>query len=336
MKQRQNKVVFAFFLLTFFLMLFSLSQGAFFIEPSKVVKILVNQIFTLNHSWAAEDELILLQVRLPRIILVVLVGANLAVSGTILQAIFKNPLVSPFILGISSGASLGASIVIVFFNFYGFYLLQLSAFAFSIVAVLIVLLITRICNNQNTTILVLAGVVTTSLFQAIVSLLQYFSEADKLQSIVYWNFGSFTNASWNSVLQVAPFTGIGIMILFLNSWRINVLSLGDEESTALGLNTQRYRFGIIIIVSLLTSTATAITGPIGWVGLIIPHIVRMLIGSNNYFVILGSIGLGSAFMLLVDFVARTALNIEVPVGIVTSIIGVPFFIYILYRTNKQI
>ncbi|MBK8370335.1 MAG: iron ABC transporter permease [Saprospiraceae bacterium] len=317
-------------------MLFSLSHGAFRIEPLNVIKILANQVYSINPSWSTEDELILLQVRLPRIILVVLVGANLAVSGTILQAIFKNPLVSPFILGISSGASLGASIVIVFFNFYSFYILQLSAFTFSIIAVLIVLLITRICNSQNTTILVLAGVVTSSFFQAIVSLLQYFSESDKLQSIVYWNFGSFTNASWNSVLQVVPFTIIGIMILFLNSWRINVLSLGDEESTALGLNTQRYRFGIIVIVSLLTSTATAVTGPIGWVGLIIPHIVRMTVGSNKYFVILGSIGLGSAFMLLVDFFARTTFNFELPVGIVTSIIGVPFFIFILYRTNNQI
>jgi iron complex transport system permease protein len=336
MKLHQNKIIILFFLLTIFLMLLSLSQGAFFINVSKVLRILVNIVISISHSWTKEEELILLKVRLPRIILVILVGANLAVSGAVLQAIFKNPLISPFILGISSGASLGASLIIVFFSFYDFFLLQLSAFLFSFLAVFLVLIIARICRNSNTNILILSGVVTTSLFQAVVSLLQYFSETDKLQSIIFWNFGSFTNANWNSVLQVLPFSILGIIFLFLNSWRINVLSLGEEESIALGVDTVKYRFGIIVIVSLLTSTATAVTGPIGWVGLIIPHIVRMLVGSNNYFVILGSVSLGSAFMLLVDFVSRTAFYIEIPVGIVSSILGVPFFIYILYRTHSQI
>ena len=336
MRPSQNNLIVWFFILVVFLSFFSLSQGTYKIEINQILKILFSRIVSIPQEWALENEIILLQVRLPRILLVVFVGISLSVSGAVLQSIFRNPLVSPFILGISSGASLGASLVIVFFSTYSFYVLQFSAFLFSLFAVLLVLFIISIFKKSNTTILIISGIVISSFFQSIVSLLQYFSEADKLQSIVFWNFGSFNNSNWDKLIQIAPITIMGTIVLILNSWKINVLSLGDEESKTLGINTEKLRIHLIIIVSLMTSTATALTGPISWIGLVIPNIARILLGANNTYIIIGSAGLGAAFMLLVDLLSRNLLTVEIPVGIVTSILGVPFFIYILYRTKKNI
>jgi iron complex transport system permease protein len=335
MQHSQNKLIALFCILLVILSLVSLSQGTFSIEKIKIVKILFNHIIPINQNWTIEEETILLQVRLPRILLVIFIGTSLSVSGAVLQSIFRNPLVSPFILGISSGASLGASLIIVFFSTYSFYVLQVSAFLFSILAVLLVLFVISIFKNSNTTILIISGIVISSFFQSIVSLLQYFSETDKLQSIVFWNFGSFTNANWDKLLQIMPITIIGTTVLILNSWKINVLSLADDESKTLGINSQKLRIYLILVVSLMTSTATALTGPISWVGLVIPNIARILLGANNSYVIIGSASLGATFMLLVDLISRTVLNVEIPVGIVTSILGVPFFIYILYQSKKH-
>lgn len=321
------------FIIVFVVILFSLSQGIYNIDNFTIIKIIFSKIFPITKTWSNEQELVLMQVRLPRIFLVCFVGANLAVSGSVLQAVFKNPLVSPFILGISSGASLGASIIIVFFNVYNAYLLQLSAFSFSLLAVFLVIGISKIFGNTNTVILILSGVIVSSFFSSIVSLLQYFSETDKLQAIIFWIFGSFSNANWEGVWQVAPLTLIGSLILILVSWKINVISLGDQQSDSLGIDSKKFRIFLIVIVSLMTSSAVAVVGPIGWVGLIIPHIIRMLLGANNFHVLLGSISLGISFLLLIDIISRNSLSVEIPIGIVTSIFGAPFFIYILSRSK---
>ncbi|MBK8640787.1 MAG: iron ABC transporter permease [Bacteroidia bacterium] len=329
---KRNFIIISF-IIVFVVILFSLSQGIYNIDNLTIIKIIFSKIFPITKTWSNEQELVLMQVRLPRIFLVCFVGANLAVSGSVLQAVFKNPLVSPFILGISSGASLGASIIIVFFNVYNSYLLQLSAFSFSLLAVFLVIGISKIFGNTNTVILILSGVIVSSFFSSIVSLLQYFSETDKLQAIIFWIFGSFSNANWEGVWQVAPLTLIGSLILILVSWKINVISLGDQQSDSLGIDSKKFRIFLIVIVSLMTSSAVAIVGPIGWVGLIIPHIIRMLLGANNFYVLLGSISLGISFLLLIDIISRNSLSVEIPIGIVTSIFGAPFFIYILSRSK---
>lgn len=329
---KRNFIIISF-IIVFVVILFSLSQGIYNIDNLTIIKIIFSKIFPIAKTWSNEQELVLMQVRLPRIFLVCFVGANLAVSGSVLQAVFKNPLVSPFILGISSGASLGASIIIVFFNVYNSYLLQLSAFSFSLLAVFLVIGISKIFGNTNTVILILSGVIVSSFFSSIVSLLQYFSETDKLQAIIFWIFGSFSNANWEGVWQVAPLTLIGSLILILVSWKINVISLGDQQSDSLGIDSKKFRIFLIVIVSLMTSSAVAIVGPIGWVGLIIPHIIRMLLGANNFYVLLGSISLGISFLLLIDIISRNSSSVEIPIGIVTSIFGAPFFIYILSRSK---
>lgn len=314
----------------------SLLQGPYYIEPSTILKILFSKLFVVTQTWTNQQELVLLQIRLPRIILVSLIGANLAISGAVLQAILKNPLVSPFILGISTGASLGASIVISFFQVYSVFFLQLSAFAFAVLAIVIVLSISRAFGNKNIAILLLAGVIVSSFFSSLVSLLQYFSKEDKLQAILYWTFGSFSNANWINVLQTFPITVLGCTLLVLISWKINALSLGDEQAENLGINTTKFRILLILLVSLMSSTAVSVCGPIGWIGLIIPHIIRMIGGSNNYFVNFSCIGLGASFLLLMDMFSRNILNFEIPIGIVTAILGMPFFFYILFRTKQSI
>ena len=200
-------------------------------------------------------------------------------------------------------------------------------------SVFLVIGISKIFGNTNSIILILSGVIVSSFFSSIVSLLQYFSETDKLQAIIFWIFGSFSNASWEGVWQVAPLTLLGSLILILVSWKINVISLGDQQSDSLGIDSKKFRIFLIVIVSLMTSSAVAVVGPIGWVGLIIPHIIRMLLGANNFYVLLGSISLGISFLLLIDIISRNSLSVEIPIGIVTSIFGAPFFIYILSRSK---
>ncbi len=328
------RIIISLFFFTAMIAVLSLFQGSYNIPFKKVLEIIVFKAFSWHDTWSAEQELIVWHIRLPRVLLVMFVGANLAVSGAVLQAIFKNPLVSPFILGISSGASLGASLVIVFFNYYNPYLIQTSAFIFSLFAVVSVFTISKLSGEDNVIILILAGVIVSTFFQAFVSLMQYFSATDKLQAIVFWNFGSFTTARWAGVLQTAPFSILGCIILVMLSWRINVMSLGDDAAQLLGINVKRFRILLILIVSLMTSSAVAICGPIGWVGLIVPHIVRMLVGSNNFHVLLCSIGFGSSFLLIVDLLSRVLTSYEIPIGIITSIIGAPFFVFIVYKTKQ--
>jgi iron complex transport system permease protein len=264
-----------------------------------------------------------------------LVGSVLAVSGAVLQAIFRNPLVSPYLLGISSGASFGAAIVVVLFSFLNPYMIQLSAFVFGLLAVFCASIIASLYHKDNNTIIILAGVVVSSFFAAMVAFLKYFADHQELQTIVIWLMGNFSSATWQDVLHVLPFSIIGCIVMILLSWRINVLSLGREQAIALGINPQYYRIALIAIVSLMTSIAVSVCGPIGWIGLIIPHLVRMLVGSNNYHVIIGSIGMGPGFLLFVDLLARNILPVELPVGILTSMVGAVFFIFLMTRAKNR-
>lgn len=313
---------------------FSLVKGAYRIELANVWAILVGRLFGAAESWSPSDQVVLLAVRLPRIILVVLVGASLAVSGAVLQATFRNPLVSPYLLGISSAASFGASVTMLFLSAYRPGLVQLSAFLFGMLAVFLASSIARLYNPLSNTVLILAGVVVSSLFSALVSILKYLAPPETLRMIDLWSMGSFASARWRDVLQVMPFAIVGCALMVLLSWRINVLSLGEQHAATLGVNPKALRFVLVAVTSLMTSVSVAVCGPIGWVGIIIPHSVRMMVGANNFFVILGSICLGSAFLLLVDLLARTLLPGEIPISILTAVIGAGFFIVLVSRTRK--
>ncbi|MBK9732397.1 MAG: iron ABC transporter permease [Chitinophagaceae bacterium] len=314
----------------------SLTYGNYKIDFNIILNWFCSKLrLTTNILWTEEQSIILSGIRLPRIVLVSLVGSSLAVAGSVLQSIFKNPLVSPYILGVSAGASFGVSIVIVFFQSYNFLFLQSFAFIFGVVAVLSVLLVSRLFSSGNTITLVLSGVIISAFFSSLVSLLQYFSEEQQLQSILYWTFGSFNNSSWKDVVLVSPLNIICTTILITQSWRINVLSLGEQESQVLGIDTNKFRIMLIGITTLLTSSVTAVCGPIGWIGLLIPHVVRFIGGANNFYVIINSFLLGAVFLQVVDLIARNIASVEIPVGIVTAIVGLPFFIFILYKSKSS-
>lgn len=336
MNARQKTITFVICVVLISISFISLSQGKYKIDLNIIANWFCNKLgFVAKGLFSQQQDLILSNVRLPRIILVSLVGSSLAISGAVLQSVFKNPLVSPFILGISAGASFGVSLIIVFLQSYNLILLQSSAFAFGIFAVLSVLLISKLFSSNNTIILVLSGVIISAFFTSLVSLLQYFSDEQKLQSILFWTFGSFNNSSWENVATVSPINLICSTILISQSWKINVLSLGEQESQVLGINANKFRIMLIGITALLTSSITAVCGPIGWVGLLIPHIVRLIGGANNFYVLINSFLLGAAFLQVVDLIARNLAPVEIPVGIVTAIIGLPFFIYILYKSKSS-
>ncbi|HXF53366.1 MAG TPA: iron ABC transporter permease, partial [Hyphomicrobiaceae bacterium] len=261
----------------------------------------------------------------------VLVGAALAAAGAAYQGLFRNPLVSPDILGVSTGAGLGAVLGIFLSLPVGG--IQLSAFAMGLATVgLVYFIATLVANREPILVLVLSGVVVGSLAGAAVSLLKILADPyDQLPAIVFWLLGSLSSIRKGDVWSSAPFVLIGLVPLVLLRWRINVLSLGDEEAKALGVEAGRLRFVVISAATLITASVVAISGVIGWVGLVIPHLARMLVGPNFDRLLPTSMLMGGGYLLIVDTLARTVGRIEVPLGILTAIVGAPFFLWLLVR-----
>jgi len=262
------------------------------------------------------ESSIILELRIPRIIMNILVGAGLAISGVAFQGIFQNPLVSPDVISVSSGSAFGVVL----------------ALLFGILSVVITYSLSKVRGESSVLSLILSGMVITALFSALISLVKYTADPyDKLPAITYWLMGSFSSSSYNNIkIAVLPIIS-GIMILYFLRWRINILSLGDEEVKALGMNPVYIRAFIIIAVTMITATCVTLTGIIGWVGLLIPHICRMYIGADNVKLIPSSCIMGAIFMLIIDGIARTATSSEIPIGILTSLIGAPFFIIIFKK-----
>ena len=273
---------------------------------------------------------ILFRIRLPRLLLALAVGAALSVSGASLQALFKNPLVNEYILGISSGAAFGAALSLVFLGRR--FPPQVLAFALALAAILIVLLIARNTDSGGVSLL-LSGVIVSAFFSALLALVQFFASPYALQALVFWLMGSLSGAAWRSLLISLPLMAAGLAVLVLLRWRLNVLSLSEEEARSLGVNVGREKLLVIAAAALTTAAATAVVGIIGWFGLIIPHLVRMMAGADNRRVIPLSAALGAAVLLLADDMTRSLAGFEIPIGIFTSIIGIPLFIYLLKKSK---
>ena len=277
---------------------------------------------------------VIFDIRLPRIISAILIGASLAVAGASFQAMFVNPLVSPGILGVLSGASFGAALgMILGLNWF---LINLSTFIFGILAVFFAISISFIySNSRNIIILVLGGIISSSLFSALLSIIKYGADTnDVLPAITYWLMGSlsFSTSSivWNLTI---PMLG-GILILIFFSKYLNALSLGDEEAKALGVNTKLLKLIIILVATLISALSVILAGIIGWIGLIIPHITRLIFGADNKVILPMSALIGAIFLLLVDNVSKLIFSFEIPIGIVTAIIGIPIFIFVLKNAKK--
>lgn len=289
----------------------------------------LESLFSLLLGKASEiEKLIILEYRLPRLLTAMLVGASLSVSGTSLQAIFRNPLAEPYVLGVASGASLGAIISVVLG--FGIFSRFLFAFLTSIAVIQLVLVVgsSKRFRDQSYAIL-LAGIAIASFLSGLNSLLIYL-HSQSLHQIVFWLMGSFSNPVWEEIYLVFPIFVLCTSFLLLTSWNLNALLLGEEHARAVGLNVERYRKLLIIVSSLLASSAVAMSGVIGFVGIIVPHTVRMLLGEEHSKLLLATILFSTAFMPLVDVFARLWSG-EIPIGALTAMFGGPFFVYLLWK-----
>ena len=278
------------------------------------------------------EERVLFLIRLPRVIVVVLCGAALAVAGASYQGMFKNPLTSPDLLGASAGASLGACIALLL-SLSGEFV-QLFAFIGGMVAVGMAVWLNKMVDYDPTLGLVLAGILVSTLFQSGMSLVKLMADSnDKLPEITFWLMGSFASVNVQDILVFIPMV-VGFIILLTQSWKLNVLSFGDEEARAMGVNTSRTRLLVIFASTMITSSSVAVAGIIGWIGLVIPHLARAVVGPNYRVLLPASMFVGGAYLLVVDDLARLLAAVEIPIGILTAILGVPFFVYIFKRNMK--
>ena len=330
--ERSNKhrlIKFSIIALPIIAVILALFLGRYDLGFSKVLDVIVSpNSFVGDISYS-----LVFNMRLPRAILGLLVGGILAASGAGLQGMFKNPLVDTGMLGVNSGASFGAVLgIILFNNSYGATIL--FAFAFGLLAVFLSYTVGTIYKSAPRLMLVLGGVIVSSLFSSLVSLGKFVADPfDQLPSIVFWMMGSLANISFIEVLYVvAPILLCGIG-LYLLGWKINVLSMGDREAHSLGVNIRWTKMLVIVCCSLGTAAAVSVCGTIGWIGLVIPHIVRMLLGSDNKKIIPYSFLLGAGFLTIIDILARTLTSAELPIGMLTSFIGVPFYVFLLRKTR---
>lgn len=301
--------------------------GPYDLTPGQTLAALLGQGDT-------QSQIVVWNIRLPRVAAALLVGAALAAAGASYQALFRNPLVSPDILGVSAGAGLGA--VAGIFLSLPVAAIQASAFVGGMLAVGFVTLVASLVRNTDRTLtLVLIGVVIGALAGAATSLLKVMADPyDQLPAITFWLLGSLAATTTEDILPTLPMVLIGLVPLALLRWRINVLSLGDEEARALGIDVSKTRFLVIVAATLITASVTALAGVVGWVGLVIPHIARMLVGPGFGRLLPTSVLIGAGYLLFVDTLARTMAQVEVPLGILTAVIGAPFFVWLLARGRR--
>ena len=277
---------------------------------------------------------VVVNLRLPRILMAIIVGAGLTCAGDTFQSLFSNPLATPDILGVTSGTCVGAILAIILSC--SILETQLIALVFGLVSVFFTLKIAGKNNSGSMVYLVLAGVIASSLFNAIGSLLKYTADPqDKLPEITYWLMGSFTSATYKKLIVGSPLILIGIAIIFLLRWRLNILSLSEDEAKSSGIDIKKTRMLFILASTVITASCVSMCGQVGWIGLLIPHCARMLVGSNNRYVVPLSISLGASFMILIDTLSRSLTVIELPLSILTAIIGAPVFILLLNRSKLR-
>lgn len=302
--------------------------GVYGVTPSQVLEIILNAFTGIDTL----ESTVILEIRMPRIILTGLTGMALAASGTTLQSVLRNPLVDPFILGISAGAAFGCALAIGFIPWVS---LQLIAFIFGGLAVIMACLMSRIGGEICKLSLVLSGIIISALFTALLSMIKFMVDPMKLQSIVFWLMGSFSMADWPQIRSSGVGIILGCLPIFLLRWRLNVMSMGDEEARSLGVNVSRERIIFIACSTLAVTSAVSVSGLIGWVGLMVPHLVRMLVGPEHRRLVPLSMAGGAAFMIFADTIARSLGSADIPVGIITAIVGAPFFIYLMKRGGKE-
>ena len=317
-------------ILPFLAALICLDIGRYSMSVSETVTTLFSRFTNAKVDNTAYT--VIFNVRLPRIILAAVVGAGLSCAGAAFQGLFSNPLATPDTLGVASGASFGAVLaMLIDGNMIG---IQGMALIFGLISCLITFLIGRSSRRGSIVMIVLAGLVVSSVFEALVSLMKYVADPqDELPVITYWLMGSMSRANYKNLVMGIPFIVIGIIIIFALRWRLNILSFNEDEARSLGVNVKILRAAFILASSMITASCVSMCGQVGWVGLLVPHISRMMRGNNNCKVIPVSISLGAFFMIVMDTFARSATASEIPISILTAIIGAPVFIVLLKKTG---
>lgn len=318
-----------------FIILFvvSFSIGRFYVPVKEVIHILIDQITPITERWSEQMEIVVVNVRLPRIVAAALVGMALSAAGVVYQGLFKNPMVSPDILGASAGAGFGAALGI-FLGMQGASITML-AFFFGILAVGMALLAAIRYRYNPTLGLVLAGIMIGSLFSAATSFIKLVADpTNELPAITYWLMGSLANIRVKDLYLLGPCVIGGMIPLLLLRWRLNVLTQGEEAAKSLGVNVKLLRVVVISCATLISAACVSVSGMIGWVGLVIPHFARKVVGCDYKYLLPATILMGGSFMMIVDNVARTLASSEVPIGILTAFIGAPFFLHMILKGGK--
>lgn len=335
MKQKLDKhfnLVMAILVVLLVLLCFVVIQiGQYGVTPSQVLSALLPAFFN-DPSATEATNTVITNIRLPRILLAILAGAGLGVSGAAFQGLFSNPLATPDTLGVAAGASFGATLgILLSFTGLG---IQMMAFLMGIVAVGIVFMMGNNRENTSMITIILSGLVVGALFQAFVGLVKYTADPfEQLPTITFWLMGSFAGASFDKLVYGAPLVIAGVTLLWLLRWKINILTLPPDEAKALGVSLFKIRLLVIVGSTIITGATISMCGIVGWVGLLVPHLARMLFGSNNKFVIPASIIIGAIFMVLIDTIARSLTQSEIPISILTAIVGAPMFIVLLRKTG---
>jgi len=337
MKHKRLMVLIGLSLILFFVTIIGIMVGPVFISPKIVLKIIATNLPRVGdgivQTWPSTYNTIVMDVRLPRVIVGMLVGIGLSVAGCGMQGLFRNPMASPYVTGISSGGAFGAALAVNLGIIY--YMVPAFAFAFSAMTVFLVYMISMVRGKVRMETLLLSGIAVASFFSALVSLMMYLA-AEKLESIVFWMMGGFWASGWDEVTIILPFIVICIPVYMFLARDLNAMMLGEQAAGDLGVKVETTKRFVLVLTALLVGGCVAVSGTIGFVGLIIPHITRIIVGPDHKVLLPASVFTGGIFMIATDIVARMIIQpSELPVGIITSLCGVPFFLYLLRRRKSS-
>jgi len=330
MNRRKRFVIIALIILLVLTIIIATAIGSTNISPDIVSKILLSKFLSIEKTWTAGQEVIINDIRLPRVLLGVLVGAALGTAGCAMQGLLKNPMADPYIIGISSGAAVGASLAFVLFL-----PVQITSFVFAAISIFVVYNISKVGGKVPVDTLLLSGIAVGSLLAAITSLIIY--TAGVPHQIIFWLMGGLWTADWEKVKISAVMVIFGVLMIYKQGWNLNVMLLGEEQASYLGIDIEHVKRYVLLFAALITAAAVSVSGIIGFVGLIIPHIMRILTGPDHRILLPASALAGAIFLVSADTIARTIMEpAELPVGIITALFGAPFFIYLLRKRRKSI
>jgi iron complex transport system permease protein len=331
---RDQRPLLLLVVVTLVLIVVSLGIGRYVVDPITVVQVLTGQVIRIPVTWLPEQQAVILDVRLPRILAALLVGAALSSSGSAYQAMFRNPLVSPEILGVAAGSGFGASAAIL--TGLSTTPLQVLSFAGGLLAAVLAVTIGRVVGRGSLIILVLGGIVVGAMFTALISATQYFANPETtLPEITFWLFGSLARATMGGLVVPAVIVGICLAALYTVRWPLTVLAAGEDEARTLGVDRRLVWTVVIVASTLMTATVVSIAGIIGWVGLVVPHLARFMVGPAFNRLLPAATVLGGAYVLAVDDIARSVTSLDLPLGILTALIGAPFFVALLAKAGRQ-